>query len=221
MGSMVLTPWPISGFWAVIVTTPARVMRMNALGAKSAAGSAPRTVVAPKGSRYVASSMPPPATAVTRRNWRRSRRAAVVIGPPAPPSRRPGEWPGECADRWRSGRDCRPSQRQYRHPWAWGAWPGALQRVRPVARQPLDGRDGSSLNRGDGGDAGPGGRAVYVDGTGAALRHPAPEFRAREVKDVAQHPEERHVGGHIHGGRLPVHLEPGLHSPRSFGSPRT
>jgi hypothetical protein len=36
IGSIVLTPCPISGFFATTVTTPSGVMRMNALGAKTA-----------------------------------------------------------------------------------------------------------------------------------------------------------------------------------------
>src|SRR2546430_2543231 len=37
IGSIVLMPWPISGFLAMIVTMPVGAMRMKALGTKSAA----------------------------------------------------------------------------------------------------------------------------------------------------------------------------------------
>ena len=37
IGNIVFIPWPISGFLAMIVTTPVDAMRMNALGKKSGA----------------------------------------------------------------------------------------------------------------------------------------------------------------------------------------
>jgi hypothetical protein len=37
IGSIVFTPWPISGFLAMIVTAPSGVIQMKALGVKSAA----------------------------------------------------------------------------------------------------------------------------------------------------------------------------------------
>ena len=100
IGSIVFTPWPISGFFAMIVTMPSGVMRMNAFGANSAAGSARASA-----SRRVArlevaspSSRPPPASAVTRRNRGGDRRVSWcswsrlltsgrgVAGEPASPS---------------------------------------------------------------------------------------------------------------------------------------
>ena len=41
IGSIVFTPCPISGFLAMIVTMPSGVMRMKALGRKSAPDGAP------------------------------------------------------------------------------------------------------------------------------------------------------------------------------------
>ena len=38
MGSMVFTPWPISGFFAMIVTTPSGAMRMNEAGTSVTGG---------------------------------------------------------------------------------------------------------------------------------------------------------------------------------------
>jgi hypothetical protein len=71
IGSMVLTPWPTSGFFAMIVIEPSGVMRMNALGWKSAAvfgAPARRALALATGSMYVARRTPPPASALTRRN---------------------------------------------------------------------------------------------------------------------------------------------------------
>jgi hypothetical protein len=73
IGSIVLTPWPISGFLATIVMTPSVVMRMYALGVNAAgACGVIHDASASAGSIYEASAMPPPASAVTRRKARRS-----------------------------------------------------------------------------------------------------------------------------------------------------
>src|SRR5712671_7006424 len=71
MGSMVFTPCPISGFFAVMVTTPSGAMRMNALGVRFAGGGPCDACPKSFGSRYTDRSSPPQATAVTLRNERR------------------------------------------------------------------------------------------------------------------------------------------------------
>ena len=79
IGSMVLMPWPTSGFFAMIVTTPSAAMRMKAFGANVAGrlhGACAQASAT--GSRYVASSRPPPASALTRRNERRSTVAGAI-----------------------------------------------------------------------------------------------------------------------------------------------
>src|SRR3989304_2957462 len=78
---MFFTPCPISGFLAMIVTIPSGVIRMNALGTKSAAGVA-HAVAASAVSMYVARSIPPPTMDETRRKLRRLTFDVVVTGSP-------------------------------------------------------------------------------------------------------------------------------------------
>ena len=68
IGIDVFTPWPTSGFLAMMVTMLSGVMRMNALGVKSAAPWSNADT-----STAVAISKPPPAIAVTRKKSRRVR----------------------------------------------------------------------------------------------------------------------------------------------------
>src|SRR5712664_3452550 len=71
MGSMVLTPWPISGFFAVMVTMPSAPTRMNALGVRFAGGGPCGACPKSLGSMYADKSTPPPAIALTFRKERR------------------------------------------------------------------------------------------------------------------------------------------------------
>jgi len=57
--------------------------------------------------------------------------------------------------------------------------------------------DGANLAPGcplHGGDAGTDGLAILVDRTGAAERHAAAELGSGERQNVAQIPEQRHIG---------------------------
>jgi hypothetical protein len=51
------------------------------------------------------------------------------------------------------------------------------------------------------------GLAADVNGAGAALTDAAPEFGADEVEVVAEDPEERGLGSHVHGAGLAVNLQ--------------
>src|SRR5260370_33977813 len=91
IGSIVLMPWPISGFLAVMVTIPSGAMRMKALGTRLAGGgpcgACPKTF----GSMYAERSKPPPAIALTRRKARRPivlEIVAVAISASLLPARR-------------------------------------------------------------------------------------------------------------------------------------
>src|SRR4029077_15514595 len=66
-----------------------------------------------------------------------------------------------------------------------------------VLGQAFDRRDALVGDGGDGQHAGAGGHAVQVHGAGAALGDAAAELRAGESQRVAQHPEERCVGGDV------------------------
>ena len=76
--------------------------------------------------------------------------------------------------------------------------PGHLQRVVAVVGETLDGRDASSLDRGDGELAGL--RRVTIDmhGAGAALADAAAELGAGQPKVLAEHPEQGRIGIDIH-----------------------
>ena len=60
--------------------------------------------------------------------------------------------------------------------------------------QAFDGRDLLSFGRRHGCDAGPFGSPIEVDGTGAALRDAAAELGAGEADQIAEDPEEGHIG---------------------------
>ena len=166
--------------------------------------------------------MPPPASAVTRRKERRLRRGVtgmMVISYSLPTvfstdsldgtrcwrARRPGESPGECADRCRNGRCCRSWRR--RCPCRWAAeflqqgrsrhhlagltiaalrnvdlLPGKLDRMRAVGRKPFD-RGDRRVRRGrDRRQAGAHRVAAEMHGAGAALADAAAVFGAFEFR---------------------------------------
>src|SRR4051812_50124441 len=83
IGSDVLTPWPISGFFATIVTVLSALIVMKAIG-ESGGGGAPGACAnrSATGSTYAAIINPPPAIAVTRRNERRLRTIGALARPP-------------------------------------------------------------------------------------------------------------------------------------------
>src|SRR5438477_435875 len=67
------------------------------------------------------------------------------------------------------------------------------------ARRPdaLDVRDQLTDRRRNGRYTGADRPAVQLHGAGSAQRHATAELRAGAADDVAQHPEQRHVGGDI------------------------
>ena len=69
MGSVVLTPWPISGFLEMIVTAPSAAILMNGFGEKAAAPAVPAASAADSNRPR---RIPPPARAETLRKERRS-----------------------------------------------------------------------------------------------------------------------------------------------------
>src|SRR2546426_4660006 len=77
--------------------------------------------------------------------------------------------------------------------------PGPLHGVAPAWRQPFDRGHALPGDRRDGHHAGSHGRAVEMHGAGPALRDAASELRAGETEVVAQHPQERRIGRHVHG----------------------
>src|SRR5205807_10157420 len=83
--------------------------------------------------------------------------------------------------------------------------PGLLDRVAAVRRKAFDGGDLSFADRGDRKHAGADCLAVEVDGTGATLRHPAPELRPGKPEDISQDPEKRHVARRVDLSGRPVH----------------
>src|ERR1700704_2542425 len=75
----------------------------------------------------------------------------------------------------------------------------------------LDRRDLRCADAVDRGDAGGGGRAVDMDGTRAAERHAAAEFRAGHAEHVAQYPQERRVTVDIDRPIDAIDLDGGSH----------
>ena len=72
--------------------------------------------------------------------------------------------------------------------------PGPLERMGTLRREPLDGGDLHPAHGGDGRHARTHGDTVEVDGARAALADAAAVFRAFEVEQVPQNPEQRRVG---------------------------
>src|SRR5437879_6293459 len=71
----------------------------------------------------------------------------------------------------------------------------------------LDGGDLLPGRRGHRGDARADRLSVEVDGARPAERHAATKLRTGETDHITQHPEERHVRGHVHGVVLTVDAE--------------
>jgi hypothetical protein len=73
IGSMVLMPWPISGFFDMMVTMPSGAMRTKAFSAavSPAASEAAAIAVRASGGKVACSNKPPPAATVAFRNARR------------------------------------------------------------------------------------------------------------------------------------------------------
>src|SRR5215469_7760548 len=82
--------------------------------------------------------------------------------------------------------------------------PRFLHSVAAIGRQAFDGRDSLSRHARYGSDAGANGLSVLVDRARAAQRHAAAEFRTGHSQRVAQHPQQRHLWGHVYGLGLSV-----------------
>ena len=85
--------------------------------------------------------------------------------------------------------------------------PSFLEGMGSIGREALDGDDGLAADAGDRSHAGLDGLTAYMDGAGAALADAATEFGANEVEVIAEHPQERGLGSHVHGAGLAVNLE--------------
>jgi hypothetical protein len=95
--------------------------------------------------------------------------------------------------------------------------------MRPIRRKTLDGRNLLPRNARNIGHARPRGFAVNVHGTGTAQPYTAPVLRAAQIQNVADHPQQRRVGGHIHSGGAPVNQKfegHGLNSAEKQFDPR-
>ena len=85
--------------------------------------------------------------------------------------------------------------------------PGLLQRVIAVFRQALDGGDGLLAYCRNGQRAGAHGGVFEMHGAGPALSDAAAVFGAHELQVVAQHPEQRGGGVHVHLPGLAIDVE--------------
>src|SRR5258706_1196964 len=92
--------------------------------------------------------------------------------------------------------------------------PGLLHRVARVARQAFDGDDPvARLQIADRDRAGTRELPVQVYRAGAALRHAAAVLGAGEPDLLADHPQERRIGFHLHVADFAVDIEPGHRNP--------
>jgi hypothetical protein len=92
-----------------------------------------------------------------------------------------------------------------------------------IGGQSFNGGDFLSADAGDRRDAGTRRFTVNVYRTRPAQRHSAPEFRARHIQGIAQHPEQRHVGADVHRLRFSVQSKSDGHGgpPKADGYPTT
>src|SRR5437764_9285612 len=213
IGSAVLTPWPISERSTTMSTLLSGLIRSHALGANGAAGG---VATRPPDGRWNPMTSPAPAAAVVSRNSRREtfgsalmsrslrgpvdRRSDALIGAAAANVGHRGVDVGVrgvrlLGEQRRRGHDlARLAVAALRHVFR---DPRPLYGVRAVLGQALDRGDALVGDSRNGEHARPGRRAVEVYGTRAALCDAAAEFGACEAERVAQHPEERRVGGDV------------------------
>src|SRR5437016_8951868 len=212
MGNDVVTPWPISERSTTTRTLSSAPMRSQALGANAAAAP-PRIACRPVAGRW--KPMTRPATPAVSRNSRRVicgalmsrslrgamdggadalvRAAAADVG-----HRRVDVGVGgmrSFREQRRGGHDLpRLAVAALRHVFL---DPRALHGVRAVLGEAFDRGHPFAGDGGHGQYAGARRDAVQVDGAGAALGDAAAELGAGEPERVAQHPEERRVGGDV------------------------
>src|SRR5205807_9754889 len=213
IGSAVATPWPISERSTTMSTLLSGLIRSHALGANGAAG-----VVAtrPPAGRWNPMTSPAPAAAVVSRNSRRETFESALMSRSlrGPVDRRPDALIGAAAanvghrgvdvgvrgvrllgEQRRRGHDlARLAVAALRHVFR---DPRPLYGVGAVLRQAFDRGDALVGDSRNGQHARSGRRAIQMHRTRAALGDAAAELRACETERVAQHPEERRVGGDV------------------------
>src|SRR5437879_203525 len=213
MGNDVVTPWPISERSTTTRTRSSAPMRSHAWGANGAAAAAARP--RPATGTVKPMTRPSPATPAVSRTSRRVicaalmsrslrgamdggadalvRAAATDVG-----HRRVDVGVGGMGilrEQRRGGHDLpRLAVAALRHVFL---DPRALHGVRAVPGEALDRGHPFAGDGGHGQYAGARRDAVQVDGAGAALGDAAAELGAGEPERVAQHPEERRVGGDV------------------------
>ena len=84
--------------------------------------------------------------------------------------------------------------------------PRELNGVRPIRRQPFQRGDLRVRRNRYRRLAGAHGAPVQMYRAGAAQTSAAPELRAAKIEDVADHPQQGHVGRHVYVRRLAVHI---------------
>ena len=84
--------------------------------------------------------------------------------------------------------------------------PSFLEGMGAVGRKALDGDDGFATDAGDRSHAGLDGLTADMHGARAALADAATEFGANEVEVIAEYPQERGLGSHVHSAGLAVNL---------------
>src|SRR5216110_2511642 len=221
MGREVVTPWPISERSTTTSTLSSAPMRSQAFGANGAAAAAP-PALRPAAGRW--KPMTRLATPAASRNSRRVTSGAALTSRSLRGAMDGGADPlvGAAAtdvghrrvdvgvrgmrilrEQRRGGHDLpRLTIAALRHVFL---DPRALHRVRAVLGQAFDRGHALAGDRGHGQHAGARRDAVQVDGAGAALGDAAAELGAGEAEGVAQHPQERRVGGD--GDRLALAVD--------------
>src|SRR6266480_915842 len=212
MGNDVVTPWPISERSTTTRTLSSAPMRSQALGANAAA-AVPRIACRPAAGRW--KPMTRPATPAVSRNSRRvisavlmsrSLRGAMDGGADALVRAAAADVGHRRVDVGVAGMRSFRQQRRGGHDLPRLAVaalrhvfldPRALHGVRAVPGEAFDRGHSFAGDGGHGQYAGARRDAVQVDGAGAALGDAAAELGAGEPERVAQHPEERRVGGDV------------------------
>ena len=88
-----------------------------------------------------------------------------------------------------------------------GLEPGALQGMRAIRRQSLDGQNLAVTDGRNPRGARSFRHAINMHSASPAKRLPAPKFRPSQLQRIAQNPQQRRIRTHIHGQILPIHVQ--------------
>src|SRR6267154_301632 len=139
-----------------------------------------------------------------KKRWSGRSTSARCGGRRRPPHRRPGRYrPGARAASWRTGRTSRRNRLQH-----FDIQPRLLDLLTACGlAHRLDSGHGFISDRAYRQYAGADGPAIEMYGTCTALGDAASKLGTGKADDIAQYPQQRHIGGHIHRPAFPIDVQ--------------